>query len=95
MVVVIVKVSNVAGICCNISTVFVSIMLVSILGLQAMHHTCGWQVIPAGTSGVVVGPARDSQFQRLLVRFALHGHEHVAPWLQAFKADFSEFRPYT
>lgn len=34
-------------------------------------------VIPAGTSGVVVGPARDSQFQRLLVRFALHGHEHV------------------
>ncbi|CAE7618662.1 unnamed protein product, partial [Symbiodinium pilosum] len=33
-------------------------------------------VIPAGSSGVVLGPARDSQFQRLLVRFALNGHEH-------------------
>jgi len=34
-------------------------------------------IIPQGTSGLVVGPARDSQFQRLLVRFAPAGHEQV------------------
>ncbi|CAK9051590.1 RING-type domain-containing protein [Durusdinium trenchii] len=33
--------------------------------------------IPAGCSGVVIGPARDPLFQRLLVRFALNGQDHV------------------
>ncbi|CAJ1405260.1 unnamed protein product [Effrenium voratum] len=34
-------------------------------------------VIPAGSFGVVIGPARDPLFRRLLVRFALNSQDHV------------------